>query len=123
MQVILSAGPMGGEIVEWAGSGVDGEVLTLVRDGAEIDYRLDYVHGHATHIGGRPAPPVGNPFALRADEVRKSALRDARAAEIRAIGGTPPVEDLAGIPDGVWAILVQKAKDAFNTREAARAVL
>lgn len=73
MQVILSAGPMGGEIVEWNGSGEDGEVQTFARGCAEYDYRLDYVHGHATHVGGRSAAPVGNPFALRAEEARKAA--------------------------------------------------
>lgn len=113
---------MGGETVEWPDSAVDGDVRDFETDREVLSYRIDFEFGQATLVAVKAKPSAVNPLVARAEEARKASLRTARDAEVRALGGTLPSEDLAGIPDDVWAALIAKAQSEFDAREA-KAVL
>ena len=122
MQVILSAGPLGGESVEWPDSAVDGDVRDFETANEVLAYRLDFEFGQATLVSVKAKPSVVNPFIARAEEARKASLRIERDAALRALGATFPEGDLATIPDAEWVNVLAKAQAEFDAREA-KAVL
>jgi len=122
MQVILSAGPLGGESVEWPDNGLDGDVREFYTERAVLSYRLDFEFGQATFVGEKAKPSPVNPFAARAEEARKAALRIERDAALRALGAAFPEGDLSAIPDTEWVAVLAKAQATFDAREA-KAVL
>ena len=122
MQVILSAGPLGGETVEWSDSAVDGDVRDFETANEVLSYRIDFEFGQATLVAAKAKPSVVNPFVARAEEARKATLRIERDAALRALVATFPEGDLAAIPDSEWTGALAKAQAEFDAREA-KAVL
>lgn len=122
MQVILSAGPLGGESVEWPDSDVDGDVREFETANEVLSYRLDFEFGQATLVSVKAKPSPVNPFVARAEEARKASLRIERDAALRALGAAFPEGDLAAIPDPEWTATLAKAQAEFDAREA-KAVL